>query len=373
MKTRLLPVIKEQGFSLLELVVAVGIFMFILLPVLGVFSTSRESYVVQDSISVMQQEARAAMLFLERDIRMAGAGVKGMDTPTGRVYGIEFDNAGGPGGSDVLRIVYQNPENSPCDDGGSPGGYNYCDQLPALSTAANNISDGDPVVILTTGFTGAWTSGCYCDGTTYTSDYNGQGLEIQLRSPDGTASAVFRVSQLVGGSNQFLAVPYDGGSGTTTANVVSSFGLGSNITFYNDVLAPTIRYYINAKGVLVRDETGGGGPQPLAENVEDLQFAIFGDFDNDKKLDLTTKPCAANGDCINSVDLRGDDGNTADDNKLDDIAVVRVSILVRTDREYKELVAEARPAVEDNNPGGSPDHFRRRLLTQDIKVRNMGN
>ncbi len=95
---------------------------------------------------------------------------------------------------------------------------------------------------------------------------------------------------------------------------------------------------------------GGGGYQPLAENIEDLQvFIIFTD---------------------------GDEANTYDDtdvdntNDYDDIRSIRISILARTDRPDPDFNGQ-RPAIEDH-AGGAPDHYRRRLLSTLIKVRNLG-
>ena len=41
----------SKGFTLLELMIVAGIFMLVLIPVLAVFTSSYESYLVQDDIS----------------------------------------------------------------------------------------------------------------------------------------------------------------------------------------------------------------------------------------------------------------------------------------------------------------------------------
>ncbi len=95
-------------------------------------------------------------------------------------------------------------------------------------------------------------------------------------------------------------------------------------------LIKAISYYIGVTGgkpVLRRNENTGGGGQPLAENVERLEISYF-----DAKGDVTARP--------------------------PDIRMVKITVAARTSRpdpEYK---------------GG--DGYRRRTLSSNIKVRNMG-
>jgi type IV pilus assembly protein PilW len=95
-------------------------------------------------------------------------------------------------------------------------------------------------------------------------------------------------------------------------------------------LVKAISYYIGLSGgksVLRRNENTGGGGQPLAENIEGLEISYF-----DANGDVTANP--------------------------PDIRMVKVTVTARTSRpdpEYK---------------GG--DGYRRRALSSNIKVRNMG-
>ncbi|MCK4425427.1 MAG: PilW family protein [Deltaproteobacteria bacterium] len=96
---------------------------------------------------------------------------------------------------------------------------------------------------------------------------------------------------------------------------------------------------------------GAGAYQPLADNIEDLQVVI--------------------------IFVNGNEANTYDDtdgdltNDYDDIRSIRISILARTDRPDPDFNDGQRPAIEDH-AGGAPDHYRRRLLSTLIKVRNLG-
>ena len=63
---------RENGFSLIELLFAVGIFMVVLAAIASVFISHRKSYDVQEKIAEMTQGARSAMDMLSTEIRLAG-------------------------------------------------------------------------------------------------------------------------------------------------------------------------------------------------------------------------------------------------------------------------------------------------------------
>jgi type IV pilus assembly protein PilW len=62
----------NDGFTLLELVVACGIGMVILGAIAGTFMTQTKFYNAQEQINEMQQNARAAMDLMSREIKLAG-------------------------------------------------------------------------------------------------------------------------------------------------------------------------------------------------------------------------------------------------------------------------------------------------------------
>lgn len=72
MKSDSLVTQKMKGFSLVELMVAITIGLIILVAVSGIFITSKKSYNVQDRLARLQENARFAMQFLMKDLRMAG-------------------------------------------------------------------------------------------------------------------------------------------------------------------------------------------------------------------------------------------------------------------------------------------------------------
>ncbi len=62
----------HQGLSLVELMVALAVGMLLLAGVLQIYLGSRQSYRVQESLSRLQENGRFALMFMEKDIRMAG-------------------------------------------------------------------------------------------------------------------------------------------------------------------------------------------------------------------------------------------------------------------------------------------------------------
>ena len=63
---------RENGFSLIELLFAMAIFLIILAAATSAFISQRKSYKAQEQVAEMTQGARAAMDMLSNEIRQAG-------------------------------------------------------------------------------------------------------------------------------------------------------------------------------------------------------------------------------------------------------------------------------------------------------------
>lgn len=63
---------KQKGFSLIELMIAMMLGIFITGGVIQLFINSKQSYRVQENLSRLQENGRFAMNFIRHDIRMAG-------------------------------------------------------------------------------------------------------------------------------------------------------------------------------------------------------------------------------------------------------------------------------------------------------------
>jgi type IV pilus assembly protein PilW len=77
----------EKGFTLIELLVAIFVAGIVMTGVYSAYYSQQKSFVVQDELAEMQQNLRAAMFFMAKEIRMAGC------NPTGGANaGIEDDS-----------------------------------------------------------------------------------------------------------------------------------------------------------------------------------------------------------------------------------------------------------------------------------------
>ena len=62
----------EKGFTIVELLVAMAIGLLVMTSIYSVYYSQQKSYVAQEQVLAMQQNLRAGMTMLTRDIRMAG-------------------------------------------------------------------------------------------------------------------------------------------------------------------------------------------------------------------------------------------------------------------------------------------------------------
>ncbi len=63
---------RQQGFSLIEILIALLIGIFVTMGVIQIFISSKQTYRMQEALARIQESGRFALDFLDRDIRMAG-------------------------------------------------------------------------------------------------------------------------------------------------------------------------------------------------------------------------------------------------------------------------------------------------------------
>ncbi len=88
----------ERGFTLVELLIGLLISGFVVSAAFGIYLTQHEGWIIQDQVSNMQQNIRAAMHELETTIRMAGYGLPGGFQP---IYAHNTN-------PDTITILFQN-------------------------------------------------------------------------------------------------------------------------------------------------------------------------------------------------------------------------------------------------------------------------
>jgi type IV pilus assembly protein PilW len=69
---------REQGFTIMELLVVMLISSVVMAGIYSVYTSQQKSFIIQQDVAEMQQNLRSAMYFMVRDIRLAGC------NPTGK-------------------------------------------------------------------------------------------------------------------------------------------------------------------------------------------------------------------------------------------------------------------------------------------------
>jgi type IV pilus assembly protein PilW len=100
----------EKGVTLIELMVAMVIGLVIMAAVYSTYNSQQQQYLVQEQVSGMQQNLRAALYFIARETRMAGydsaaSGNFGITdvTPGTITFTADFDDSGSiPGAGDTI-------------------------------------------------------------------------------------------------------------------------------------------------------------------------------------------------------------------------------------------------------------------------------
>lgn len=123
---------RQRGFSVAEMMVALTLGLVLLGGVITVLVNSKKNYVVQDSLARLQENARFALNFLARDLRMAGH------------YGCSDQI------TEVFNHVNVGAAGSPFDAGAPLEGYeqNGANWYPSGNTDVSNIYSGTDAVTI---------------------------------------------------------------------------------------------------------------------------------------------------------------------------------------------------------------------------------
>ncbi len=271
----------RKGITLIELLVALVVSGVLVGGVYRTFISQQHTYTVQEQVVDMQQNVRLAINRMTRELRMAGFG---------KMDATFFSHGGMTVGSDTFTSVV------------NPGG----------GGTSVTVVEGYQTLIPTT-------------------------LSVNAGPP---ANSIFvnDVSSFDTGVNQYISInglESHRIASIDVANKQLQFPGWDNLT--NDHLAGEKVYLVKAitysigpfegKSCLLRDDHLGVGLQPVAENIESLQFAYF-----DANGNATANP--------------------------PDIRMIQVNIVARSDKTDPELAKVG-------------DGYRRRTLTSNIQLRNL--
>ncbi|MGZ6229280.1 MAG: prepilin-type N-terminal cleavage/methylation domain-containing protein [Syntrophales bacterium] len=270
---------KNRGITLIELLVGLTIFSLVIGGLYRTFVSQQKVYVVQDQVVDMQQNLRGAVNQMVKEIRMVGLGNLSMVLPVS-IGGRTFNNVINP--------------DSPVN-----GSVTFLSGSGELSAIAVVTQFGQNQIKVST-------------------------LNDVLGNPLFDTNNRKYVS--IGGIESHVITSIDNASKTITLN--------DTLLYNHPVGTPVfciraITYGIEVENgipTLKRDDNTGTGAQPLADSIENLQFAYF---------DADGNPTAVPAN----------------------IRMVRITITARTDRpdaDFKE-----------------GDHYRRRQVSSNIQLMNM--
>ncbi len=317
----------ENGFTLIELMVAMVIAIIVMGAIFMTFKSQQDSYVIQDQVTRMQQNLRGAMYIMTRDIQMAG-------------YYTNFDTGSCPSDWDddgddesVRPLIYG------CEDVGSYGDVivivKACHDRDAAtgnlidsgSLAAGNDATGNTINLSTLDLDGVGGA-----------DLNASGKKFGLlvKSDLGKAD-IFEVDSIAGNTI------------TTTEALHENYTVGDMI-FRADVVI----YKVDVTGgrpCLVRKNLGSNnGFQIVAEDIDSLQVQY--------RLNDGTV-------------VTGDDGAGSFIPDMYKVTAVEVSLLARTANTIRGYT-DPNTYVLGGDSVTPNDGFRRKVLTSVIEARNIG-
>ncbi|MFP6641338.1 MAG: prepilin-type N-terminal cleavage/methylation domain-containing protein [Myxococcota bacterium] len=338
---------RQRGFSLIELMIAMAILGVVMFGLVATFTANQKTHVTVDQVTAVQQNLRVIAEIIEDDLRMSGYLVPGHaavclnDTNTGPDTLFLSD-------ADAILSVAQIEVQDP-DLLGSEFG-----------APIENLSSGAPV-----GGTGvdlvlpqSWVDLGSAD------DFRvGAGLMVVDRNDSEGRVVCGTITNIVPGAGNGVTLSVDFETPPVSFGADGFADIVAIPAHVYRVVVPTPgngdRYQLRRDGVL------------LANDVEDIQFALFFDFDDDG--------------VVEAGEFQGDDGSTVGDG----IAIVhspattngrslkqvRLNLVIATEREDPDPNApQSQQQVTGNREASSippPDRRKRRIYQSTVRLRNV--
>lgn len=314
-----------NGFSLVELVVAISLMGLVITYVMQSVDTQHQTYVVVDQVTEAQQNARTVAELVERDLRMAGfkvpdaAAVCGLDSTTApdRLY---VSDAGAIATVDALPMNLRGIE---------------------LGAQVLNV----PLAGYAAGTVALTLDSVAVDGVGVDFVQNAGLILVDANDPDGNVACGVITGAVSAGNP--VSVLLDG-----------PFGAPGG---FADVRAVPAHVYQVVNGQLLRDGV------LLADDVEDFQVAFFVDGNENNLVDA--EEYLADGQGV----LDTYSAATVNHNRMRE---VRINVVMTTrDEDPREEYLEGRGQVLENRAPASvasADGRRRRVHTATVQLRNVG-
>lgn len=308
----------QKGFTLLELLIAMAITVFVMAAGYSFFTNSFNFSIVHGRNTEMQRETRSAMDILSREVRTAGFGVldplttganhasvSGLSTIT-PANNVDPDPSGTANKLDRITLwgAYQQVgmltcQTPPCTEPVAASGATRIWVTPLAGTNPANPTIVNRIITLDGFYTGTVTA--------------------------------------VGGPNANGAYSLD-----LNSALAKSFSSSNSVILLEQI---TYQVQLNGSEPALYRTVNGGTAQLIASGVEDLQFAYL-------MNDGTVSNSPAGSPTL--------------------IRAVRISMLARQKDTTATAKISSRPTLEDHAGTATLDRYHRRLITKVVEVRNHG-
>jgi prepilin-type N-terminal cleavage/methylation domain-containing protein len=311
----------QAGFTLIELMITLVLFSVAIAGVLAVAVSMTNGFREQRAVIFAEGAARGAMDFLSDAIRQASPGVL-----TGNITAIDIsgcpagtftttNNQGSPGAPDRLKLVFAYGSIS------TTSTTVYADDSTSLTVVnAEQLAVGDHIVI--------------------------------------TNSAVAVIVEITGKTGNDLTLAGQ------QCDWLTPIPAGSTVVralraelFVQDIDTNQPALWMDP------DAEGPAAAEPLAEGIEDFQVAVGVDTNLDGQL--------------SEVGIAADDDEWAynvagDAAPVGTLRALRITLVARSPKAVNGIGTFIRPAAEDRAAAAATDGYRRRTLTSNIEIRNLG-
>jgi type IV pilus assembly protein PilW len=314
----------NSGFTLIELLLAIALGMVILAGLFRTFKVQQDSYVIQDQVSAMQQNLRAAMYMITRDLQMAGY-YTNFDRTNRQLDWNDLDGDNNPANNmETGRPLLFTVNNAAV--GGIKAGTDVITIVKADPDAGRTLTGGDGASA------GAITLNWNLDGGKF-------GLLVKN---DLSFADLFQVDST--------------GSFKPVGSLMENYTSGDTV-YRTDIIIYRVTDDA-AHPCLVRKNLGRGETtyQTIAENIDNLQFRYLLD-DGTPNGTWTNAPV-------------GNDQHR--------VRAVEVSLMGRTAFPQRGYIDTSTYTFgtggtpESYTPAGNDRKYRRKTLTSIIKTRNIG-
>jgi prepilin-type N-terminal cleavage/methylation domain-containing protein len=322
----------DAGFTLVEVMAAVVILAIALTAVFATFTSQQKSFTTQSRVAEMQQNLRLAAGMLVRDIRLAGYGLPPSNTTDNNDL-VQLPAGKLPGGATMIRAFH------PVDNTAGP------DQIYILYLYDMDANQAP-----------AWLAASMASASSATVDnaagFLASGKELVLFADNNTAD-LYQTTSRVG----------------NVLNLGGGYGASGRTYAYDNAVpvrvakARFVRYYIDAATdpahpTLMLDRMiDNVAPQPVADDIEDMQFVYGVDTGTDGVVD---------------DEKNGSDGDTLTAAQIPMIRQVRLILLARSHFPERGWSGGRRPAAGNHAAAAASDGYRRRVIEVNIDARNSG-